>query len=387
MPPPAGSTPPDGSPTPDHPFQPPPLGALAGSPPPAGSPSPDPFQPPRLGAPAPPQLGFAAPTQVPPGTQTLPAVPAQVPSAINPPAPRFGAYDEAHLAQAQQAPVCYRHPDRVTYVTCQRCGRPVCPECQRPAAVGVQCVDCVKASAKAAPARRSILGHKMPDKTWVTYAIIGLCLVSFALQWLTHGQWTSMFAFAPSIGAIQPWRFLTTAFLHSTSFIGHILFNMLAFYQCGQLLERTLGHARFAALCLLTALGGSVGYLLLAQNPAITTGSWYIPVVGASGMVFGLFGALIPVLKRAGSSVRSIIGLIAINAVLGFVVPGIAWQAHLGGFIVGIAMAYAYAHIPRAHAKLVAWLLPVGVFVLLVALAVARYEATGWLDLVRQLGA
>ena len=253
--------------------------------------------------------------------------------------PRFGA-----LAPT---PVCFRHPDRVTYVKCQRCDRPVCPEDIRTAAVGVQCVECVSNAQKAMPARRSILGAKMPGKLWVTYSIIGLCMVSFALQWLTQGRWTNMFAFAPFIGATQPWRFLTAAFLHSTGFIGHIMFNMLAFYQCGQLLERALGHARFAALCVMTALGGSVGFLLLAQSPAVQQGSWYTPVVGASGMVFGLFGALIPILKRAGSSVNQILGLIAINAVLGFVVPGIAWQAHLGGFVVGLAMAYAYAHAPQ----------------------------------------
>jgi membrane associated rhomboid family serine protease len=196
------------------------------------------------------------------------------------------------------------------------------------------------------PERRSMFGGRIPAKLYVTYGIIGLCVASFALQWITQGRWTQMFAFSPFIGATQPWRFLTAAFLHSTGFIGHILFNMMAFYQCGQILERALGHARFATLCLLTALGGSVGFLLLAQGPLVQGGGWYTPVVGASGIVFGLFGALIPVLKRAGSSVRSILGLIAINAVLGFVVPGIAWQAHLGGFAVGLAMGYAYAHAP-----------------------------------------
>jgi membrane associated rhomboid family serine protease len=246
-------------------------------------------------------------------------------------------------------------------------------------------VECISGAQKAMPARRSFLGHRVPSNVWVTYTVIGLCVVSFILQWVTRGAWTSQWAFAPSIGAIQPWRFLTTAFLHSTSFVGHILFNMLAFYQCGQLLERTLGHARFATLCLLTALGGSVGFLLLADSPVVTNGSWFVPVVGASGMVFGLFGALIPILRRAGSNINSILGLIAINAVLGFVVPGIAWQAHLGGFVVGLAMAYAYAHIPRTHTRILAWVLPVVVFLALLFLAVLRYQTTGWLDFIRNL--
>lgn len=301
-------------------------------------------------------------------------------------APGFGVkLEQTPEVQATTQPTCYRHPDRVTYVTCQRCGRPICPECMRPAAVGVQCVECVKAAAKAQPARRSVLGHRVPEKTYVTFAVIALCAVSFLLQFVTNGSWTSRFAFVPFLGILEPWRFLTAAFLHSTGFIGHILFNMLAFYQCGRLLESALGHARFTALCVLTAIGGSVGYLMLADGPLVTGGSWYIPVVGASGMVFGLFGALIPILKRAGSNINSILGLIAINAVLGFVVPGIAWQAHLGGFLVGLGMAYAYAHIPRAHAKVLAWILPIGVFILLVALALIRYQTTGWLELIRNL--
>lgn len=311
--------------------------------------------------------------------------------------PKFGANIDPTLAPGTASapasageippaqPVCYRHPDRVTYVTCQRCGRYICPECMRPAAVGVQCVECVQAASKAQPARRSILGHRVPGNIYVTFAIIGLCVLSFILQFATDGRWTQMFAFMPALGAIEPWRFLTSAFLHSTGFIGHILFNMLAFYQCGQLLERTLGHARFATLCLLTAIGGSVGYLMLAGGPTVQGGGWFTPVVGASGMVFGLFGALIPILRRAGSNINSILGLIAINAVLGFVVPGIAWQAHLGGFLVGLGMAYAYAHIPRNHAKLLAWVLPVGVVALLIALAVIRYYTTGWFDMVRTL--
>ena len=60
-----------------------------------------------------------------------------------------------------EPPVCPRHPDRVSYVRCQRCGRPACPECQRPAAVGVQCVDCVREAARSAPVIRTTLGGRV----------------------------------------------------------------------------------------------------------------------------------------------------------------------------------------------------------------------------------
>jgi len=290
-------------------------------------------------------------------------------------------------------PVCPRHPDRVSFVKCQRCGQPVCPECMRSAAVGVQCVDCVQGHQKALRVtRRNAIGALAIEKPTVTYAVIGLCAAMFVLQLVVGNSWTNRFAFSPAIGAIEPWRFLTSAFLHSPGFIGHILFNMWAFWQCGQLLERTLGHARFVTLCLVTALGGSVGFLLLAGAPG--SAGWATPVVGASGMVFGLFGALIPIMRTAGQSARQIWVLIAINAVLGFVVRGIAWQAHLGGLLVGLAMSWGYTHWARNrpagaggkdYRKLIAWAMPIGIVALLAIAVYVRYETTGWLDVIRQL--
>ena len=318
------------------------------------------------------------------------------------------------IAEVGEAPpVCSTHPDRVSYVRCQRCDKPVCPECMHTAAVGVQCASCVagvspggtlgglaaKGAARlgfqapgrgvAAPRRtvtyqrRNMVGVVIPAKPLVTYSIVGLCVAMFAGQLISGGSWTAQFAFWPAIGALEPYRFITAAFLHSTSFFGHILFNMLAFWQCGQLLERALGHVRFLALCLVTALGGSIGYLLLAGGPGGT--GWNIPVVGASGMVFGLFGALIPILRSSGNSVRQIVSLIAINAVLGFVVPGIAWQAHLGGLVVGLAMSWGFAKVPMQFQKLLAWVMPIGGAVLLAVAAFWYYSATGWLAIIEQL--
>lgn len=284
----------------------------------------------------------------------------------------------AGTTDSSVVPVCPRHPDRISYVRCQRCGRPTCPECQRPAAVGVQCVDCVKQHAKAVPQQKTVLGARHTGgRPIVTMSIIGLCVVMFLLQYAVPG-WTSRFAFAPVVAGIQPYRFITGALLHSTGFFGHILFNMMALWMTGPLLEKALGRARFITLCIACAIGGSVGFLLLAGNPANPDSSWFTPVVGASGMVFGLFGALIPVLKRLGGNPRALFSTLAINALLGFIVPGIAWQAHLGGFLVGLAMGYAYAKAPRERQQIIAWLLPATVFVLLAAAAVAKYAIVGW---------
>ncbi|MFD6447538.1 rhomboid family intramembrane serine protease [Promicromonospora sp. NPDC060204] len=279
-----------------------------------------------------------------------------------------------------EAPVCPRHPDRVAYVRCQRCGRPTCPECQRPAAVGVQCVDCVRETKRAAPRIRTVFGGSATStaansRPVVTLTIIGICVVSWLLQLVTRGAWTDALWFWPWGGVMEPWRFLTASFLHSTSPL-HILFNMYALWITGQFLEPLLGRARFAVLCLLSAVGGSVGVLLLAGDP-FTSSAWVTPVVGASGMVFGLFGAMLPVMRRLGRSMAQVLVLIAINGVIGFFVPNISWQAHLGGLVTGALVATAYAYAPKERRALVAWVVPVVGIAVLTALAVWRYSAVG----------
>ncbi|WP_332603069.1 rhomboid family intramembrane serine protease [Arthrobacter sp. S2(2024)] len=245
-------------------------------------------------------------------------------------------------------PVCPRHPDRPSYVRCQRCGRPACPECQRAAAVGFQCIDCVNEMKRSTPAVRSAYGGAIATgRPLATYILIGLCALVYVLQWLIPGgvvenqlAFASVYA-APQYGAFEPWRMLTSAFVHSQGFVLHIVLNMYMLWIFGQVLEPVLGRIRFLAVYLLSAIGGSVGFLLL--TPVLPpTG-----VEGASGAIFGLFGALLVVQSRRGGDTRQLWILIAINGVIGFVVPGIAWQAHLGGLITGGLCAAVIAFAPR----------------------------------------
>ncbi|MBO0608227.1 rhomboid family intramembrane serine protease [Myceligenerans salitolerans] len=287
------------------------------------------------------------------------------------------ADDEARPAPDAPAgpPVCPRHPDRPSYVRCQRCGRPACPECQRQAAVGIQCVDCVREAAKQAPRVTTTLGgNARTERPVVTFTIIGLCVVSFLLQLVPGLVWTERWLFSPMAGAVEPWRFLTVAFLHSTGMLLHIAFNMYALYITGQFLEPLLGRARFAALCVLAAVGGSVGFLLFAGLPGPLGVSWTQGTVGASGMVFGLFGAMLPVLRRTGRSAGQIVVLLVINGVLGFVVPHIAWQAHLGGLVTGLALGAAFAFAPRRSQRVIGVVAPAAVLLVVVLAAVAKYE-------------
>ncbi|MFF2298904.1 rhomboid family intramembrane serine protease [Arthrobacter sp. efr-133-R2A-120] len=245
-------------------------------------------------------------------------------------------------------PVCPRHPDRPSYVRCQRCGRPACPECQRAAAVGFQCIDCVNEMKRSTPAVRSAYGGAIATgRPLATYILIGLCALVYVLQWLIPGDVVERQLFfvsgyaTPQYGAFEPWRMLTSAFVHSQGFVLHIVLNMYMLWIFGQVLEPVLGRIRFLAVYLLSAIGGSVGFLLL--TPVIPGTA----VEGASGAIFGLFGALLVVQSRRGGDTRQLWILIAINGVIGFVVPGIAWQAHLGGLVTGGLCAAVIAFAPR----------------------------------------
>lgn len=284
------------------------------------------------------------------------------------------ATDQTGAATAA-VPVCPRHPDRVSYVRCQRCGRPTCPECQRTAAVGVHCIDCVRAAAKAAPQARTAFGAPLRGgRPVVTLTLVGLNVVSFLLQLALGAAWTSRWVFSPAIGELEPWRFVTTAFLHDSSSFLHIGFNMYALWMLGQYLEPALGRWRFTALYLTSALGGSVLFLLLA-SPTVTQAdpSWLTAVVGASGAVFGLFGAVIIVLRRLGRSARSILVVLALNAAIPFFVPRIAWEAHVGGLLVGLLLGAVFAYAPKARRVQLGVAGVVATTALLVALAVLKY--------------
>ncbi|SDO96391.1 Membrane associated serine protease, rhomboid family [Arthrobacter sp. ok909] len=245
-----------------------------------------------------------------------------------------------------EIPVCPRHPDRPAYVRCQRCGRPACPDCQRAAAVGFQCVDCVNETKRATPTVRTVYGGAVTiGKPVVTFVIIGLCALVYALQWLVPNDGIyQQLAYAPAFTDSEPWRMLTSAFLHSQGFLLHIVLNMYTLWIFGQILEPLLGHVRFLAIYLLSAVGGSAGFLLLTPVYPV---NGPVGLVGASGAIFGLFGALLVVQRQRGGDIRQLLVLIAINGVIGFMVPQIAWQAHLGGLVTGALSAVVIAYTPR----------------------------------------
>ena len=252
---------------------------------------------------------------------------------------------------ADAAPTCYRHPDRATYISCQRCGRHICPECQTQAAVGVQCPECVRegrAAAAASPATR-VARALRPGRAVVTYVLMGLIVVGFAGQWITGQQLTLAWRLEPLAAGAEPWRLLTSAFLHGS--IIHLLFNLYALYAFGPALESFLGRARFLALYLISALGGSLGVLALHEIVVLTDGGIVAatagfvtshPALGASGAIFGLLGAYLPLRRAIGVNFTPLLILLGINIAIGFVAGGIAWEAHLTGLGVGALLGFVF---------------------------------------------
>jgi len=283
-----------------------------------------------------------------------------------------------------QIPTCYRHPDRQTYIQCVRCYRPVCGECMRSAPVGQQCVECAHASAYAQPQpypqpypqpqpqpqmqpqQRAQVKFKRPTPL-VSYVLIGVNVLVFVLQLVLPPLERVLVLWTPAVASGEYYRLFTAAFMHYG--ITHLLFNMWAIYVIGPSLETCLGRLRYTGLYFVSALGGSVLVYLLAPLNAATA--------GASGAVFGLFGATFIVAKRLNLDVKWVVGLIAINLIFTFVAPAvvgqaISWQGHVGGLITGTMITAAYIYAPRAHRNGVAIGVTVGAFALLGVLAAWR---------------
>ena len=115
----------------------------------------------------------------------------------------------------------------------------------------------------------------------------------------------------------------------------HVGLNMLAVWMIGRSLEPLLGHARYLALYLISGLGGSVAVALL---------SFGTPVIGASGAVFGLLGALLVIGRHIGANISGILIILGINLVIGFIPGmGVSWQAHVGGLVTGAIIGLIFA--------------------------------------------
>lgn len=229
---------------------------------------------------------------------------------------------------------CFHHRDRETGRSCTRCGRPACAECLRDAAVGAHCWECIRAARP--PARERARRWNATAGPLVTKVLIAANALVFLLTTLQAGATGrggqlqgDLVLFGPAVAAGEWYRLLSSGFVHFG--LIHVGFNLVLLYRFGEMLEPALGRVRFVALYVCALLAGSFGALLV--EPLALTG-------GASGAVFGLVGAAGLAHRRQGIGVwqSGIGGLLAVNLVITFVIPGISVGGHLGGLAGGTAV-------------------------------------------------
>lgn len=257
---------------------------------------------------------------------------------------------------------CYRHPDAEANIRCQRCERPICSSCMIDAAVGFQCPSCVAEGRKSVRQARTMAGGLVPSSAGqVSVALVVANVAAFLASMINpavaaHGQMQGI-----AVADGEYWRLLTSAFLHGG--IPHLLLNMYALYLFGPVAEQALGTARFVAAYVTMAVAGSV-FVYWFTSPDIRT-------VGASGAIFGLFGLVLVVMIRAGQDTRTLLMLLAINGIFSLL-PNVSWQAHLGGFVVGLLLGAVFGYAPRARRTMWQLLAFVSVWVVLIAAVLLR---------------
>ncbi|WP_405949260.1 rhomboid family intramembrane serine protease [Streptomyces prunicolor] len=286
--------------------------------------------------------------------------------------------EEQRPPDAQSLPVCYRHPDRETGVRCTRCERPICPECMVSASVGFQCPECVRGGSgtghapTAAQPRTIAGGTVVADPRLLTKILIGINVAVFiAVQvrpsLLDHlvllGGWPpAPYKATTGVAAGEWYRMVTSMFAHQA--VWHIGFNMLSLWWLGGPLEAALGRVRYLALYFVSGLAGSALTYLLASPTQET--------LGASGAIFGLFGATAVLMRRLNYDMRPILALLVINLIFTFGWGNIAWQAHIGGLVAGVITGYAMVHAPRERRALIQYGTCAVVLVVVVVLTLIR---------------
>ena len=250
----------------------------------------------------------------------------------------------------------------------------------RSASVGFQCPDDVAAGAKTLRQPRTVFGGRVGgDTSTVSLTLVALNVLVFLGGYLLgvrelqegYGNVPGPVVIGDGVGGVatgEYYRLLTAAFLHGGPF--HLAMNMFALASLGPTLETALGRSRYLTLYLLSALGGSVLSFLLSAPGQLG--------VGASGAIFGLFGAYYVVVRRLGGETRQIVTLLLINLAITFAVPIIDWRAHLGGLVTGALVAAALAYVPRGPRRtLLQAAACTALLVVLVGLVAARRAALG----------
>jgi membrane associated rhomboid family serine protease len=240
---------------------------------------------------------------------------------------------------------CYRHPERMTGIKCQRCGRPICGECMRPASVGFQCPKCVTGARVRQP--RTAFGAALrPGGGSMTKIIMVVLAVVYVLDLVTRGLIFGLLVMANDFVAMgQFWRLLTSALLSGT-LIG-LLMNLLVLWIAGRAIESELGGWRFAVLYLAAGLGGTTVFFLLGPAGGV--------VVTSGAAVVGLLAANAIGKLKTREDIRADIGLLVLlvlySLLIGF--SSMGWLSLIGGIAVGALVGYILAYAPRRNQSVI----------------------------------
>jgi membrane associated rhomboid family serine protease len=250
---------------------------------------------------------------------------------------------------AAETRYCYRHPNRETLVSCSECGRPICEDCMTFAPVGIRCPD---HSGQPQGAQRVTQGVRRASfegtGAIVTKVLVALNVGIYLLELAAGGQingtgnriYVEGVLYGPAVANGDWWRLVTSMFLHYGPI--HLAFNMFALWFFGAAVEQALGRGRYLLVYVVSGLAGSAGALLFTPESA---------TVGASGAIFGILGAAL-VLERQRIYVLGggAMGVILVNLIITFAIPGISIGGHLGGLVGGALSTLALSRFGRGHA-------------------------------------
>jgi membrane associated rhomboid family serine protease len=201
----------------------------------------------------------------------------------------------------------------------------------RPASIGYQCPECATDST---PVIRGIYKNRFipsQENNQVTKYLSIFLITIYVAQIIFGDILISNFAlFSPSVSTGQWWRLLTAGFLHGS--ILHLLVNVYILWVLGSQLESILGKTKFVVIYFVSLIGGSIASFLFSPFGTYS--------IGASGAIFGLMGAMLVVERKKKLDISQVAVWIILNVVIGFVISGIDWRAHLGGLAAGSLIAW-----------------------------------------------
>ena len=204
------------------------------------------------------------------------------------------------------------------------------------ASVGFQCPECTHQRPQRVISGRAAMRGAGSSDLMATKVIIAVNVAVYLLTTVTGHNANQASGplfergalYGPLVAQGDWYRLVTSGFLHSG--LLHVGTNMFLLYLLGKELEPALGRVRFVVLYFTSLVGGSLGVMLFSFNDV---------TLGASGAVFGLMGALVVLQLRAKQNPwkSGIGGLIVLNLVISFTIPGISWAGHIGGLLAGAA--------------------------------------------------